>query len=122
MIISTIPRSEFDRLLPHNSIIENLMVEQVEWFSNASGNLLGAITKGKSEAGWNYGILKRDKEGIFCVHKVTMSFSSLNAARDDLFSDHQRIIGHRIQLDAEHAPRFRQGIPHRAMYLRGTSQ
>ena len=84
MMIRTIPRFEFDQLLPQNSIIEHLMVDQVEWFANRSGNLLGTIAKGKSVAGWNYVILKRNKEGDLHVHKVMNSFFSRKAATDDL--------------------------------------
>jgi len=84
MTIKTIPRSEFDRLLPHNPALETLMVEQVEWFSNRSGNVLGAIAKGESVAGWNYAILKRDKKGDFHVRKVMNNFFNRNAARVDL--------------------------------------
>src|ERR1700722_12933942 len=84
MNIKSITRSEFNRLLPHNSALENLMVEQVEWFSNAAGNLLAVIAKGKSVAGWNYVILKRDKDGGFYVHKVMDNFFALKPAKEDL--------------------------------------
>lgn len=62
MSIKTIPRSEFDRLVLHNPVLEGWMVEQVEWFSDTSGNSLGAIAKGKGVAGWNYVILERDRK------------------------------------------------------------
>src|ERR1039457_5547089 len=84
MSISAISRSEFDRLLPQNSEVEHLMVEQVEWFSNRSGNLLGTIARGESVAGWNYVILKRDKKGDPHVRKVMNNFFSSKAARVDL--------------------------------------
>jgi hypothetical protein len=84
MNIKTIPHSGFDRLLPYSPALENLMVEQVEWFSNRSGNLLGAIAKGKSVAGWNYAILKRDRKGDFHVRKLMNNFFNLKAARVDL--------------------------------------
>jgi hypothetical protein len=84
MSVKTIPRSEFDRLLPQNPALENLMVEQIEWFSNRSGNLIGTIAEGKSVAGWNYAVLKRDKKGDFHVRKVMNDFFSLRAARVDL--------------------------------------
>ena len=84
MSIQTIRRSEFDRLLPHNPALESWMVEQVEWFSDRSGNLLGTIAKGKGVAGWNYVILERDKSGDFYVHKVMNNFFSSEAARVDL--------------------------------------
>ena len=60
------------------------MVEQVEWFSNRSGNILAAIAKGEGAAGWNYAILKRDKKGDFHVRKVMSNFFNRNAAKVDL--------------------------------------
>ncbi len=84
MSIRTISRPEFDRLLPQNAAVENLMVDQVEWFSNRSGTLLGTIAQGESVAGWNYAILKRDKKGELHVRKVMGNFFNSKAARVDL--------------------------------------
>jgi hypothetical protein len=84
MSIQTIPRPEFDRLLPLNPALEHLMVEQVEWFSSKSGRLLGAIAKGRGFADWNYAILKRDRKGDFRVRHVMGNFFNLRAARIDL--------------------------------------
>ena len=84
MRVKTIPRSEFDRLLPQNPALESLMVVEVEWFSNSSGNLLGALAKGKGAAGWNYVILEHDERGDCYVHKVMNNFLGLEAARIDL--------------------------------------
>lgn len=60
------------------------MGEEVEWFCNRSGSLLGAIAKQDGMAGWNYAVLKGDKNGDFCVRKVMNNFFGLNAARVDL--------------------------------------
>ena len=85
MSIRAIHRSEFDRLLLHNPTVENLMADQVEWFSNQPGNLLGTIAKGEGVTGWKYAILKRDTKGHIHVRKVMMKeFSYLKAARVDL--------------------------------------
>ena len=84
MSIQTIPRPEFDRRLPLNPALENMMVEQVEWFSSKSGHLLGAIAKGRSYSDWNYAILKRNRKGDFHVRKVMGNFFNLRAARIDL--------------------------------------
>jgi hypothetical protein len=84
MGIRTIPHSEFDRLLPHHFTLESLVGEEVEWFSNQSGNMVGTIAKGEGGAGWNYAILKRDTKGDLHVRKVMNNFLSLNAARVDL--------------------------------------
>ncbi len=60
------------------------MGEQVEWFSNRSGDVLGFVARGEGAAGWNHAILKRDKEGEFRVRKVMGNFFSLKDARVDL--------------------------------------
>jgi hypothetical protein len=85
MTIRTISRFEFEQLLAHYTALESLMVEQVEWFSGKSGNLLGVIAKGEGVAGWNYAIFKRDRKGDFPVQKVMSNFFNLNATRVDLF-------------------------------------
>lgn len=85
MNVKTIPRSEFDLLLPCPLVLESLMGEQLEWFSNGSGTMVGAIAKGTGVAGWNYAILKRDKAGGFHIRKVMSNFFNVSAARVDLF-------------------------------------
>ena len=85
MRIISIPRSEFDRLLPQHPALESWMGEQLEWFSNRSGNLLGTTARGNGMADWNYAILKRDKKGDSHIHTVVLKvFSNLKAARVDL--------------------------------------
>ena len=44
------------------------------------------------------------------------------AAGKDLVAEHQRIVGGRIQLDREHAARFRQRVAHGAVDLRRAAQ
>jgi len=55
-----IPRYEFNSLLPLHFILLSLMEEQVEWFCNRSGTLLGMIAKCEGVAAWNCAIVKRD--------------------------------------------------------------
>ena len=84
MSIQAIHRSEFKRLLPPSSFLENMMVEQIEWFSDKSGHLLGAIAKGEGVADWNYVILKRASRGEYRIRKVMRNFFGPSAARVDL--------------------------------------
>lgn len=84
MNIKTIPRSEFDDLVPQYPALDSLMTEQVEWFASRSGNTLATIAKGEGVAGWNYVILKRDRRGDFHVRKVMNNFFNRNAAKIDL--------------------------------------
>lgn len=60
------------------------MGEEVEWFSDRLGNLLGAVAKGVGVAGWNYAVLKRDSKGDLHVCKLMNSFFGLKHARVDL--------------------------------------
>lgn len=61
------------------------MGKEVEWFSNRSGDLLGTLAKGESVAGWNYAILKRDKNGDPHIRKAAIKdFPDSKAARVDL--------------------------------------
>ena len=92
MKIEAIPRSEFDRLLPYNSALKHVMVEQVEWFSNGSRNTLGTVAEGVGVAGWSYAIFKRDRQDDFHVRKVTCNFFSLEAARVDLLLSMAEIV------------------------------
>lgn len=82
--IETIPRSQFNRLVPQNSALESLMGEEVECFFDRSGNLLGAVAKGVGVASWNYAVLKRDSKGDFHVCKLMNSFFGLKHTRVDL--------------------------------------
>jgi hypothetical protein len=84
MIINNISRSEYDRLLAYNPVLKHVMVNQVEWFSNRSGNLLGTVAEGESVAGCNYAILTRDKTRNFHIRKVMSNFFNVKAARIDL--------------------------------------
>jgi hypothetical protein len=84
MSIKTIRRSEFDQLAPYNPALEGWMVEQVEWFSNRPGTMLGAIARSEGVAGWNYAVLKRGKQRGFYVRKVMNNFFNLKATRVDL--------------------------------------
>ena len=60
------------------------MIDQVEWFTNSTGNLLGTLAKGKSVAECNYVILKRDQDGHFQVHKAMHNLLDLKTAKKDL--------------------------------------
>ena len=82
--IKSITCTDFDQLQPLHDVLESLMGEQVEWLSNRSGSLLGIVARGEGVAGWNYAILKRDREGEFHPSRVMGNFFSQKDARVDL--------------------------------------
>jgi hypothetical protein len=84
VVIKDIGRAEFIRHLSPHSDLEHFIGEEVEWFSNKTGNIIGTIALGGSSSrGWNYVILKRNRMGKFHVCNIVCDFYNLAAARVD---------------------------------------
>ena len=62
------------------------MTEQVEWFANTVGNIIGTIA-GKTDKGWNYAVLKGDRRGDFRVCNLGGDSFSFTAARAGFLLD-----------------------------------
>ena len=62
------------------------MVEQVEWFTNTVGNIIGTIA-GKEDDGWSYAVLKGDRNGNYRVCTLGGDDFSLRAARSRFLLD-----------------------------------
>jgi hypothetical protein len=75
--IKRIARWEFNHLLPHHLILEDLMGEQIGWFANQAKNLIGTIALTKVGRSWNFAVLKRNKQGGFQVCDVGQNFFNL---------------------------------------------
>jgi hypothetical protein len=86
MPFENISRESFDALQPPSLILERLRVEQVEWFTNTVGNIIGTIA-GKSDDGWSYAVLKGDRNGNYRVCTLGGDTFSLRAARTRFLLD-----------------------------------
>src|ERR1041385_8737196 len=86
MPLESISREELDRFIPPNLILHRLMVEQVEWFSNTAGNIIGTLA-GKVDSGWNYAVLKGDARGNFRVCNLGGDSYNFKTARARLLVD-----------------------------------
>jgi hypothetical protein len=84
MNIKNISRPDFDQLLPQDANLKHLIAEQLEWFSNSAGTMLGTVGTDKHVSGWIYVILKQDKDGQFHVYKIMNNCFPLECLRDDL--------------------------------------
>lgn len=62
------------------------MTEQVEWFANTVGNIIGAIA-GKTDKGWNYAVLKGDRKGNYRVCNLGGDSFSFETARSRFLLD-----------------------------------
>src|ERR1041385_2326165 len=86
MSFESIRREEFDKFLPPHLVLERLMAEQVEWFANPLGNIIGTLA-GKVDSGWNYAVLKGDARGNFRVCNLGGDSYNFKTARARLLVD-----------------------------------
>jgi hypothetical protein len=86
MPFENISREQFDAFQPPSLILSRLRLEQVEWFTNAIGNIIGTIA-GKEDDGWSYAVLKGDRNGNYRVCTLGGDAFSLRAARSRFLLD-----------------------------------
>ena len=90
MVIKSIRRWEFDRLLPLHTLLETFIGKEFEWFGDDARNIIGTVAGAKADRGWNYAIFKRDTTGkfrmckmrrnLYNLHKATVNFLQAMAA------------------------------------------
>jgi hypothetical protein len=83
VVIRSICKWEFDRLLPLHTLLETFIGKEVEWFSDAVENTIGTIAFSPGTRGWNYAVLRRDWTGDFQVCDLRANLCSLDAAKVD---------------------------------------
>jgi hypothetical protein len=86
MPFESISRETFDAFQPPSLVLKRLAVEQVEWFTNSVGNIIGTIA-GKDADGWSYAVLKGDRNGNYRVCTLGGDTFSLRAARTRFLLD-----------------------------------
>jgi len=75
--IKRITRCEFNHLLPYHLVLEDMMGEQIGWFTNQAKNLIGTIALTKVGRSWNFAVLRRNKLGNFQACDIGENFFSL---------------------------------------------
>ena len=66
--INSVPRSQFDRLLAANRVLEPVIGNEAEWFADDSETLLATVADGLLFVRWTYVLL--EKGGITGFHIV----------------------------------------------------
>jgi hypothetical protein len=61
--IKSISRWEFNWFLPEHSFVESMLGEQVAWWADEGGCIIGTITKNVRKPAWSFIVLKRDTDG-----------------------------------------------------------
>lgn len=88
MPIRAVSRQEFDRFQPTRLPVADFPIEEVEWFADDDGIVIGVITRFSSdESDWSIAVLGRDtKRGTFRAFDADANFGKLDSARVILLS------------------------------------
>lgn len=78
--IKSISRWEFNEFLPKHFFLEIVVGEQVAWWADEAGDIIGTIARGAMEPGWRYSVLERDADGDFRVCTLQSGIKSRLAA------------------------------------------
>jgi hypothetical protein len=82
MAISSISRTEFNRMFAFGSELAPYIGDEVEWYADDTKNVIGVIAEGISGSSWNYTTLRRNVLGDFLVSTLGRdSFTDLQTAR-----------------------------------------
>jgi hypothetical protein len=80
-MIKSISRRDIDRFLPHRLNIDRFIGAEAEWFSDAEGNIIGAIAEGTPNMHWGYVVLRREENGKYRFWDLETRIGSCDAAR-----------------------------------------
>src|SRR5215217_792816 len=87
MPIRAVSQQEFDRFQPTRIPVSGLTIEEVEWFADDEGIVIGVITRIASDPDWSIAVLGRDtRRGTFRAFDADANFRRLDTARLLLFA------------------------------------
>jgi hypothetical protein len=85
--IRALSRREFDRFRPARIPVGDLTIEEVEWFADDDGIVIGVIARIASDRDWSIAVLGRDPScGTFRAFDADANVVKLDTARLLLFA------------------------------------
>jgi hypothetical protein len=57
--IRSVTRKEFDKYAPARSVIATVVLQEIEWFVDEDGVVIGFVARDKSDNDWSLYMLKR---------------------------------------------------------------
>lgn len=80
MAIRNISQRKFAQRIPIPLSFETEIGEQVEWWTNEVGTIIGTVAKERTGSGWLCIVLGKDKDGGFRVYTLELGMESQQAA------------------------------------------
>ena len=84
MGIKNISQDEFDSYEPVRATITRFLVEEIGWYVDTHGNIIGAVLRDRTDNDWGYVILGRDEKGNFRCFDLEASIETEDSARKKL--------------------------------------
>ena len=92
MSIQSITRAEFDKFSPLRAPAAALILDEVEWFADEAGIVLGLIARDQADHDYFVGVLGRDEGGNFRAIDVNSGIVTLDEARSELIAKMERAL------------------------------
>ena len=93
MAINSISRWEFDAFGPSRGPLVGVAWEEVEWFADEAGNVIGVLTHDLADDDWGYAVLGRDRNGVFRAVGNDVSIKRQDKARTRLIAEMETLAG-----------------------------
>ena len=93
LAIHPISLRQFDAFGPTRVPIAGVVWEELEWFADEAGNVIGVLTHDVKDDDWGYAVLGRDRNGVFRAIENDVSFERQDVARTRLVAEMERVAG-----------------------------
>ena len=93
LAINPISRQQFDAFEPARVPIGGVIWEEIEWFADEAGNVIGVLTHDSKDDDWGYAVLGRDNNGVFRAIENDVSIERQDDARTRLVAEMERVAG-----------------------------
>src|SRR5688572_21411739 len=84
MAIRSVTKQEFNKFKPARSPMSLTMIQEVEWFADDAGNVIGVLAQDKFDKDWSVAVLGRDERGSFRFIDGTTCIQNQSDARTEL--------------------------------------
>ncbi len=93
LAINPISRPQFDAFEPARMPIGGVIWDEIEWFADEAGNVIGVLTYDSKDDDWGYAVLGRDSNGVFRAIENDVSIERKDVARTRLVAEMERVAG-----------------------------
>ena len=91
-MIRSISRTEFDSFQPSRAPAAEQMFDEVEWFADDAGFVIGVVARDRTDHDYFVGVLGRDQSGKFRAIDVESCIANVDDARSQLLAKMEKSL------------------------------